>query len=51
MISRISTQIPPDTLLNFFDKISEETNHKEITEGSKGNFFLKRLKAEFNLLL
>ena len=50
MISRISTQISPNTLLNFCDKISDETNHKDITEGSKGNFFLKRLKAEFNLL-
>lgn len=51
MISRISTQITPNTLLNFLDKISEEITHTEIPEGAKGDFLLKRLQKEHNILL
>ncbi|HAN49883.1 MAG TPA: hypothetical protein DCQ08_02585 [Amoebophilaceae bacterium] len=51
MISRISTQMTPNTLRDFLDKISEEITHTEIPEGAKGNYLLKRLKEEFKILL
>lgn len=51
MISRISTQMTPNTLIDFLDKISGEIICTKIPEGAKGNYLLKRLQEEFNILL
>lgn len=51
MITRISTQMTPNTLKDFLDKISEELTHAGIPQGAKRNHLLKRLQEEFKLLL
>ena len=51
LVNRIATQITPDKLKNFLDKIPEEMQHKGISEGAKGNYLLKRLKQEYQMSL